>query len=280
MKKVVFLILLGTIFIFPLGTYAQRGCCSWHGGVAGCDSSGRTICADGSLSPSCTCSGGSSSSSGSSSYGGSSSTYSAPGHVYGCTDSNAINYNANATADDGSCIAKVEGCMDSAAINYNASANTEDGSCQYQESITEKEQIKYKTEYQKNNELEKGTEKVVQEGKNGEKEVTYLVIKDKDGNIISKEKSSEKTIAKAQKEIIEQGTKESSGVIGLLWIISIIVILICKSKPIANNLLINKIKNKTTGIKILLYIGYFIFVIPVFIDVILLIINKTKNKKS
>ena len=254
MKKVVFLILLGTIFIFPLGTYAQRGCCSWHGGVAGCDSSGRTICADGSLSPSCTCSGGSSSSSGSSSYGDSSSTYSAPAHVYGCTDSNAINYNANATADD--------------------------GSCQYQESITEKEQIKYKTEYQKNNELEKGTEKVVQEGKNGEKEVTYLVIKDKDGNIISKEKSSEKTIAKAQKEIIEQGTKEPSGVIGLLWIIGIIVILICKSKPIANNLLINKIKNKTTEIKVLLYIGYFIFVIPVFIDVILLIINKTKNKKS
>ena len=37
---------------------ARRGCCSWHGGVCGCDrSSDRIICCDGSLSPSCTCSG-------------------------------------------------------------------------------------------------------------------------------------------------------------------------------------------------------------------------------
>jgi hypothetical protein len=32
----------------------KRGCCSWHGGVAGC-SGGRVVCSDGSLSPSCTC---------------------------------------------------------------------------------------------------------------------------------------------------------------------------------------------------------------------------------
>ena len=32
----------------------QRGCCSWHGGVAGC-SGGRVVCEDGSFSPSCTC---------------------------------------------------------------------------------------------------------------------------------------------------------------------------------------------------------------------------------
>ena len=35
--------------------YAQRGCCSWHGGVSGCTISGRVICNDGTLSPSCTC---------------------------------------------------------------------------------------------------------------------------------------------------------------------------------------------------------------------------------
>lgn len=280
MKKVVFFILMGIICFIPIGATAQRGCCSHHGGVAGCNSSGRTICADGSLSPTCTCSASSSFSSGSSSYGESSSTYSAPAIVYGCMDSNAINYNANATQDDGSCIAKVEGCMDSTAINYNATANIEDGTCQYQESITEKEKIKYKIKYQKNNELEKGTEKVVQKGKDGEKEVTYLVIKDKDGNIITKEKSNEKIITEAQKEIIEQGTKEPSGIIGLFWIIGMFIVLVSKSKPIANNLLINKIKSKTTGIKILLYIGYFIFIIPVFIDVILLMINKIKNKKS
>lgn len=35
---------------------ARRGCCSWHGGVCGCDSrSGRLRCCDGQLSPSCGC---------------------------------------------------------------------------------------------------------------------------------------------------------------------------------------------------------------------------------
>ena len=33
----------------------RSGCCSWHGGVDGCDYNGRVVCNDGSLSPSCTC---------------------------------------------------------------------------------------------------------------------------------------------------------------------------------------------------------------------------------
>lgn len=38
--------------------HARSGCCSHHGGVAGCDSaSGMIKCNDGTLSPSCTCSG-------------------------------------------------------------------------------------------------------------------------------------------------------------------------------------------------------------------------------
>jgi hypothetical protein len=37
---------------------AQRGCCSWHGGVAYCDEkAGRYVCNDGTYSPSCGCSG-------------------------------------------------------------------------------------------------------------------------------------------------------------------------------------------------------------------------------
>jgi len=32
----------------------QRGCCSWHNGVCGCQN-GRTVCCDGSYSPSCRC---------------------------------------------------------------------------------------------------------------------------------------------------------------------------------------------------------------------------------
>lgn len=33
----------------------RSGCCSWHGGQCGCDSSGRVICCDGTLSPTCYC---------------------------------------------------------------------------------------------------------------------------------------------------------------------------------------------------------------------------------
>jgi hypothetical protein len=46
-------------------TYAQlhtdnaeerQGCCSWHGGACGCDEvTGRAVCCDGTLSPSCGC---------------------------------------------------------------------------------------------------------------------------------------------------------------------------------------------------------------------------------
>ncbi len=44
------------MIFFSFSAYGQRGCCSWHGGVTGCDqSSGRLICADHSYSPSCGC---------------------------------------------------------------------------------------------------------------------------------------------------------------------------------------------------------------------------------
>jgi len=33
----------------------RRGCCSWHGGVCGCQG-GRVVCCDGKYSPSCKCS--------------------------------------------------------------------------------------------------------------------------------------------------------------------------------------------------------------------------------
>ena len=32
----------------------KGGCCSWHGGVCGCEG-GRAVCCDGTLSPSCGC---------------------------------------------------------------------------------------------------------------------------------------------------------------------------------------------------------------------------------
>lgn len=47
----------------------------------------------------------------------------------GCTNSNARNFDPDATEDDGSCI--IEGCTDYDAVNYNSNANYDDGSCYY-----------------------------------------------------------------------------------------------------------------------------------------------------
>lgn len=117
MKKFIILI-LAFMFLFPIKINAQRGCCSHHGGVAGCNSDGRQICKDGTLSPTCTCT-------------------PVVQYVYGCTDSDAKNYNENATRDNGSCEYYVYGCTDVLAINYNEQAEKDDGSCEYKEEIEE-----------------------------------------------------------------------------------------------------------------------------------------------
>jgi len=49
--------------------------------------------------------------------------------TYGCTDPEAINYNPDATVDDESCTYNVYGCMSEEAINYTPSATIDDGSC-------------------------------------------------------------------------------------------------------------------------------------------------------
>lgn len=51
---------LAIVFIaFPkIPAQASQGCCSWHGGESGSCSGGREVCNDGTLSPSCGCSGG------------------------------------------------------------------------------------------------------------------------------------------------------------------------------------------------------------------------------
>lgn len=99
-------------FMFTDLVFAGRGCCSHHGGVAGCNSYGKQVCNDGTLSPTCTCT--------------PTVTY-----VYGCTDSGAKNYNSKANKDDGSCEYYKYGCIDEEASNYDASAEKNDGSCVY-----------------------------------------------------------------------------------------------------------------------------------------------------
>lgn len=79
MKKcILIIVLLSTPFI----VYAGRGCCSHHGGECGCSSYGRSICCDGTTSPSCACN---------------------PPKIYGCTDPKADNYNAEANTIGWSC---------------------------------------------------------------------------------------------------------------------------------------------------------------------------------
>ena len=46
--------------------------------------------------------------------------------MFGCTDSLAFNYDANANVDNGGCLPVVVGCMQQVAFNYNPLANTPD----------------------------------------------------------------------------------------------------------------------------------------------------------
>ncbi len=54
----------------------------------------------------------------------------------GCTDPIALNYDPDATIDDGSCTYPVFGCMDEGAWNYNPDAEAGDGSCLYPGDVT------------------------------------------------------------------------------------------------------------------------------------------------
>ena len=60
-----------------------------------------------------------------------------PEVIYGCTDDTALNYNLEATDDDGLCQFEIiepepiYGCMDSEANNHDTEATEDDGSCEY-----------------------------------------------------------------------------------------------------------------------------------------------------
>jgi uncharacterized protein (TIGR02145 family) len=49
--------------------------------------------------------------------------------ILGCTDINSINYNPEATVDDGSCLDYIFGCTNPEACNFDLEANTDDNSC-------------------------------------------------------------------------------------------------------------------------------------------------------
>lgn len=109
-NKRIVLVLICVMLFCHLEVEAGRGCCSQHWGVSGCSESGKQIFKDGTLSPSCTGTSG-------------------INYTYGCTDKSAINYDANANKDNGTCEYYVYGCTNSLAVNYDSEAEKDDGSC-------------------------------------------------------------------------------------------------------------------------------------------------------
>lgn len=279
MKRVLCFILL-LVCIIPINVNAQRGCCSHHGGVAGC-SGGRQLCNDGTLNPSCVCDGGSSRSR---SYSNNSysnySIQSQPTYVYGCTDRSALNYNDRATKDDGSCIQKVEGCMDASAKNYNSAANVANGSCQFEKEVKETKKITYETKYIYNDELLDGEKKVKTNGVKGQKEITYIVVVDEKGNELSRKEKNSLIVKKPVNEIIEKGTKKSDDTVFYVWIVCLIISIAYAFTHRDGNLLLNKISKQPLMLKVILYLLYVIFIIPAFIDIVIVIIDFIKNLKN
>lgn len=213
--KVIFLLIILLLFSY-YNVYAQRGCCSWHGGVSGECRYGKQVCNDGTTSPTCTCSGGYDSTpsliygctdSNSINYNPSANRNdgSCIKKVYGCTDVNAYNYNSNANTDDGSCVAKVIGCTNKEANNYNAEANTDDGTCLYTKTKVKYKKINYKTKKKYSFFRREGT--TIRKGKTGTEKYTIEEIVDESNNVISKTTIKKEVIEKSINKIISTRKK-------------------------------------------------------------------------
>ncbi len=86
------------------------------------------------------------------------------------------------------------------------------------EQVTKDEVIDYSTEIQSNDKVPKGEQKVLQEGKEGKKAVTYEVIKE-NGQVIDNKMLSQTVLANPVPKIVERGTKviPSRGTGRLSW---------------------------------------------------------------
>jgi len=275
MKKIIFLVIM-LLLLFPITANARSGCCSHHGGVSGsCSSSGRQICNDGTVSPSCTCA----------------STYKAPTYTYGCTDRKAKNYNPSANRSNGSCIYPIYGCTDSNAKNYNSNSNTDDKSCEYIKEINEVEPIIYTTYYStdNSNELEAGA--VITEGQNGSKEVVYTVVVDANGKQLSKKVKNEKIVKEAVPEVIykpeQKETNANSNNINetetsftdicLTYFVFYIFNYIYVKKSKDKKLIISDILKQKKFTMIFLIVVYVMLFFPMFIDSIIIITKLIKK---
>ncbi len=271
MKKL-FYIFMFLLMLFPISIQGRRGCCSHHGGVSGsCTSSGRIICNDGQVSPSCTCT---------------------PSYIYGCTDSKAKNYNANANKDNGSCIYYRYGCNNKAAINYDSLAERNDGSCQFENTVETTESIPYETIYQEKDSDRNG-EVIVKNGKNGTKKIVTKVITNENGEVLSRTVQEEEIIEQPSNRIIQKNinnkiTQESVekyqdhdssfGVSILVLIILLFVINVnYVKKHREKNYLLSYIYKTSGFIKYVLLTFYIILLFPVLIDFAWIILEKVAS---
>ena len=245
MKKVVLVVV--SVLLFPLVVNAQKGCCSNHGGVSGCSSSGRSIFNDGTTSPSCTCT----------PYPNTNTTPIVNSYVYGCTDFSAK--------------------------NYNVSANKDYGSCLFEKTIEKEEKIKYRIKYKEDTSLPYKNSKVVTKGQKGIKLVTYKVTTKADGTEVKKEKLTEKITKEPVTEIVKRNTTQenNSDFLGFLVTLALTVFNYIESKKFKKNkLIINEINSLSIILRIFIYFFYIIFILPVYIDTAIIIYYIYSSKKN
>lgn len=89
---------------------------------------------------------------------------------------------------------------------------------QVKENVTQKEEIPYNTQYNNNETLPKGETKVVQEGKNGTKQVEYEIIKE-NGQVVERKILKQEVLDEPVIKVVERGTKviPSRGTGRLAW---------------------------------------------------------------
>jgi hypothetical protein len=169
MKKFLVVLIISCVLFLP-NVYAQRGCCSHHGGEGGCSSSGQVICNDGSLSPTCTCEAPETSSVSSISYG----------------------------------------CTNNTAINYDSSANKDDGSCKNNKTITEQEEIPYETIFEEDSSLKTDETKIKTNGENGIKTITYNITINESNEELSRAKVKEEITKEKVNQVVLRNTKKNN----------------------------------------------------------------------
>ena len=213
----IFNIIVLIVIIFPLTINAKSGCCSHHGGVAGCHSSGKQLCNDGTLSPSCTCTpqvtyvyGCTDSDAKNYNPKANKNDGSCKYYVYGCTDETAKNYNSKAEKDNDTCEYYVYGCMDEEAKNYNSNAEKDDGSCEYYKYGCTNKDAK---NYDKDAEKDDGSCQYYKYGCTDKKAINYDETAEKDDDSCEYKTISQETSKENQPDPVEE---DSSGIGSLL----------------------------------------------------------------